>query len=64
MPQRPDQPASTAHPCPSCGKPVSPDEVHAPFCSKRCRGADLNRWFREDYRVSRPLEEADLDEDV
>ncbi|MCU0727311.1 MAG: DNA gyrase inhibitor YacG [Planctomycetes bacterium] len=22
-----------------------------PFCSQRCRMADLDRWFTEDYRL-------------
>ncbi len=42
--------------CSICGKAVSTDSAAAPFCSNRCRMADLNRWFRGDYSVSRPLE--------
>lgn len=30
------------------------------FCSPRCRMSDLGRWFRGDYRVSRAIEEQDL----
>jgi endogenous inhibitor of DNA gyrase (YacG/DUF329 family) len=39
-------------PCPTCGKPV--DWEHAPerpFCSERCRVADLGRWASENYRI-------------
>ena len=34
-----------------------------PFCSRRCRMADLDRWFTEDYAI--PGEAADevADED-
>jgi len=27
------------------------DPAHRPFCSERCRMADLGRWLSEDYRV-------------
>ena len=39
--------------CPACGG----DSVYAvsnlfrPFCSERCRGADLGAWASEGYRV-------------
>ncbi len=35
--------------CPICGRP-SVVEVR-PFCSRRCRDVDLNRWLGEGYRV-------------
>ncbi|MCK6481889.1 MAG: DNA gyrase inhibitor YacG [Planctomycetaceae bacterium] len=41
--------------CPTCRKPVPADGKHRPFCCDRCRLADLGRWFRGDYVVSRPL---------
>jgi endogenous inhibitor of DNA gyrase (YacG/DUF329 family) len=28
------------------------DDRWRPFCSERCRMADLGRWLREDYRVA------------
>ena len=34
-----------------------------PFCSKRCRMIDLGRWLGEDYRISRPIETSDLEEE-
>ncbi len=41
--------------CPYCGRAVKGDEGDRgpayPFCSLRCRMADLGRWFNEDYRV-------------
>lgn len=50
--------------CPICGRPieVSANASSGPFCSERCRGADLSRWFRGDYAISRPLDpETDAD---
>jgi tRNA threonylcarbamoyladenosine biosynthesis protein TsaE len=41
--------------CPICGG-FRRDESHRPFCSKRCRLADLERWLSGRYVVSRPLE--------
>ena len=40
-------------PCPTCGQPTlfSPANPWRPFCSARCRGADLGAWAAEDYRV-------------
>jgi endogenous inhibitor of DNA gyrase (YacG/DUF329 family) len=38
-----------------------------PFCSRRCKDADLARWFSEEYSVpvetERPLREAGIDLD-
>jgi len=45
-----DGKASVAgRPCPICGKPSQP-ATH-PFCSKRCRDVDLNRWLSGSYVV-------------
>ena len=38
-----------SRPCPICGKP-SQSATH-PFCSKRCRDVDLNRWLSGSYVV-------------
>jgi endogenous inhibitor of DNA gyrase (YacG/DUF329 family) len=38
-----------ARPCPICGKPAQ--EATRPFCSKRCRDVDLNRWLSGAYVV-------------
>jgi endogenous inhibitor of DNA gyrase (YacG/DUF329 family) len=34
-----------------------------PFCSERCKMADLDRWFTEDYSISRPAHPDDLEEE-
>ena len=52
-------------PCPICRKPVLWETTPSrPFCSERCRMADLGRWFRGDYAIGRPIEEDDLSEDI
>ncbi|MDR3374676.1 MAG: DNA gyrase inhibitor YacG [Ancalomicrobiaceae bacterium] len=39
----------TPRPCPTCGKlAVGPTY---PFCSKRCRLVDLNRWLNGSYAI-------------
>lgn len=42
--------------CPTCRK-VGPwfEGPFGPFCSERCKWADLGRWLNEDYRISEPL---------
>ncbi len=42
--------------CRMCGKPIERSVATFPFCSKRCRMADLGKWFSGGYRVSRPVE--------
>ncbi|HIE26183.1 TPA: DNA gyrase inhibitor YacG [Candidatus Poribacteria bacterium] len=59
------------HKCSICGKEFEfnyqlRDKLppNFPFCSKRCKLIDLNRWLNEDYRISIPLPNANLiDED-
>jgi tRNA threonylcarbamoyladenosine biosynthesis protein TsaE len=48
--------------CATCGKLLTGEDEHFPFCSKRCRMADLGRWFAGQYKVSRPMGEQDIDE--
>jgi hypothetical protein len=51
--------------CPSCKKILEgtrADFPTLPFCSPRCRAADLGSWLNESYRISSPLAEEDLDE--
>jgi len=46
-------------PCPTCGRDVAIDRPDFPFCSERCRLADLGEWFEEKYRLSRPIDSSD-----
>jgi len=41
MPLRPKRP------CPECGRPSARETY--PFCSKRCKDVDLNRWLKGAY---------------
>ena len=43
------QGGGNARPCPICGKPSQP--ATRPFCCKRCRDVDLNRWLSGTYVV-------------
>lgn len=49
-------------PCPTCKKPVALTEPHMPFCSERCRLIDLGMWADEEYRISEPLKDFDVEE--
>ena len=48
--------------CPTCRGELPATASTFPFCSERCRLADLGRWFQEDYKISRGIEPDDLDE--
>ena len=48
--------------CPMCERPFDPEQSSAlPFCSTRCRLADLNRWLKEGYGL--PYEKPEDDEE-
>jgi uncharacterized protein len=55
-------PAERTVPCPSCRTPAlfAPANPWRPFCSERCRSADLGAWASERFRVPA---EAPTDED-
>ena len=50
-------------PCPTCKRPAVYGERNPwrPFCSERCRSADLGAWASERFRVpaAAPAEEED-----
>lgn len=48
--------------CAMCGEPVQNGSAFEPFCSSRCRMADLGRWLSGDYKTTRAMDESDLDE--
>jgi len=54
-------PLRPRRPCPECGKP-SQREFY-PFCSKRCKDVDLNRWLSGAYVVPGRLA-ADEDDEL
>jgi len=49
--------------CRVTGVWVSPTNPAYPFADARARMADLGKWFGEGFKVSRGIEERDLDED-
>jgi endogenous inhibitor of DNA gyrase (YacG/DUF329 family) len=61
-----DVPARLA--CPTCRRALPGELPRAelpfyPFCSERCRGADLGSWLNGNYRISAPVgEDEDLDD--
>jgi len=52
-------PTRPARPCPNCGKMSV--AASYPFCSKRCRMVDLNRWLTGAYAI--PVVESDEESD-
>lgn len=43
--------------CPTCRRAVTRDKnPRFPFCSERCRMADLGRWLGEEYRIPDPAD--------
>lgn len=52
--------------CPICKTVVedAPEDLPCrPFCSQRCKLADLDNWLSDAYRVSTPLHPTDFDDD-
>ncbi|MFI5308680.1 MAG: DNA gyrase inhibitor YacG [Polyangiales bacterium] len=49
--------------CPTCKRPVPehPFEPPLPFCSQRCKLADLHGWLTGRYVVSEPLQDGDAE---
>jgi endogenous inhibitor of DNA gyrase (YacG/DUF329 family) len=54
--------------CPTCKKTIKatgansePRSSTLPFCSARCRSADLGSWLNESYRVATTTDDEDLD---
>jgi uncharacterized protein len=46
--------------CPTCRRLFEPSratEPFRPFCSARCRAADLGTWLDGGYRIATPLAE-------
>ncbi|MEM1423144.1 MAG: DNA gyrase inhibitor YacG [Planctomycetota bacterium] len=47
--------------CRTCGGTITSEVRTFPFCSERCRGADLGKWFNEEYRISREIKDSDIE---
>jgi endogenous inhibitor of DNA gyrase (YacG/DUF329 family) len=52
--------------CPICKTVIEDapkDAPTRPFCSQRCKLADLHNWLSDAYRISSPLQPGELDDD-
>lgn len=51
--------------CPICSKTIAferlSDQPFFPFCSERCKLVDLGRWIDGSYKISRELNEEELE---
>lgn len=50
--------------CPSCGGLVRPADADFPFCSDRCRKIDLGKWAMGIYKISSPVIDPEVLEDL
>jgi len=50
--------------CPSCKTPVDTSSENFPFCSDRCRLLDLGKWASGDYKISSPIFDPEVLEEV
>jgi endogenous inhibitor of DNA gyrase (YacG/DUF329 family) len=50
--------------CPTCRKVVLATAGDFPFCSDRCRVLDLGKWASGDYKISSPIQDPDLLEEL
>ncbi len=48
--------------CPICKRPTRQGEAYFPFCSERCRTADLGKWSAEEYRIAGGQRRTEIDE--
>ncbi len=50
--------------CPTCGMLVRPADEDFPFCSDRCRKIDLGKWAMGVYKISSPVLDPEVLEDL
>ena len=50
--------------CPSCGMIVRLADEDFPFCSDRCRKIDLGKWASGVYKISSPILDPEVLEDL
>jgi tRNA threonylcarbamoyladenosine biosynthesis protein TsaE len=56
-------PNTRAVKCRTCGKPIDAGVRTYPFCSDRCRMADLGGWFTGAHKLTRPMQAEDAETD-
>jgi len=50
--------------CPTCGMLVLIDGEDFPFCTDRCRKIDLGKWASGVYKISSPILDPEVLEDL
>jgi hypothetical protein len=50
--------------CPTCGMLVQLNDEDFPFCSDRCRKIDLGKWAMGVYKISSPVLDPEVLEDL
>jgi endogenous inhibitor of DNA gyrase (YacG/DUF329 family) len=50
--------------CPTCRQIVTAKDSDFPFCSDRCRLIDLGKWASGAYRISSPVFDPELLEEI
>ncbi len=50
--------------CPTCGALVQMKDEDFPFCSDRCRKIDLGKWASGVYKISSPVLDPEVLEDL
>ncbi|HEX4005771.1 MAG TPA: DNA gyrase inhibitor YacG [Acidobacteriaceae bacterium] len=50
--------------CPTCRSLVTAKDEYFPFCSDRCRVIDLGKWASGAYRISSPILDPEVLEDL
>jgi uncharacterized protein len=50
--------------CPTCGQLVQATDEDFPFCSDRCRKIDLGKWASGVYKISSPVVDPEVLEDL
>ncbi|HUN83973.1 MAG TPA: DNA gyrase inhibitor YacG [Terracidiphilus sp.] len=50
--------------CPTCGNLVRQKDEDFPFCSDRCRQIDLGKWATGVYKISSPILDPEVLEDL
>lgn len=50
--------------CPTCGQLVTTNDSALPFCSEHCKTIDLGKWASGVYRISSPVLDPDLLEEI
>ena len=50
--------------CPTCGMLVRMEDEDFPFCSDRCRKIDLGKWASGVYKISSPILDPEVLEDL